>query len=321
MNITDHRYAQDGHFEFKFKNVIYNFRVSSLPTLYGETLVLRILNREDMLMKLDSLGFELDQLDSLKRLIQIRSGMLLITGSTGSGKTNLLYSIINTLNSPEKNIVTLEDPVEYQMTNIRQTQINDTIGFTYDKALRSVVRQDPDVIMLGEIRDSNTAQMAFQASLIGILVLTTFHTFNIPGLITRLAEMKISQTILAQCIRGVITTNLIRKICQSCKENYRPSEAENKILGKTVANLSRGKGCYQCKHSGYLGRTGIYEIVTFDDEIKTSIIDKKPMSTIYQLLKSKKMKTFRDVALSRVLSGLTTLDEVLRVVGPIDISS
>ncbi len=317
MNIADHRYPQDGHFEFKLNKSNYNFRVSSLPTLYGETVVLRIMNREDMLMKLEELGFNQDQLITLNRLIHSPSGMILITGPTGSGKTNLLYSIINILNSPEKNIITLEDPVEYQMSDIRQTQINDTIDFTYAKALRSVVRQDPDVIMLGEIRDADTAQMAFQASLIGILVITTFHTFNIPALITRLVEMNITQTILAQCIRGVIASSLIRKICNSCKVIYQPSESERKMLGLTGEfNLAKGKGCYLCKNTGYLGRIGIYEIVTFDDEIRANIIDKKPSSVLYQLLKNKNIKSLRDASLRLLTQGITTLEEVNRVIGP-----
>jgi len=315
MNITEHRQPQDGHFEFLYKNVLYNFRVSSLPALFGENIVLRILNREDMLLKLKNTGLEEDQLSLIDKLILSPSGMILITGPTSSGKTNLLYSVINSLNSPFRNIVTLEDPIEYRIEAIRQSQINDSIGFTFAKAMRSVVRQDPDIIMLGEIRDADTARMAIQAALIGTLVLSTFHTFDVPALVTRLLEMGISQVVVAQTLKAVIATRLVRKICSSCKSTYDLNRDEKKLVGENVTTLYRAKGCYLCKGTGYLGRTGIYEVACIDDDIKTAIVEKHPVAYLHQLLKKKQTHSLKASALDKVISGITTIEEISRVLG------
>lgn len=323
MNITERRLPQDGHFEFNYTNRIHNIRASTFPTLYGETVVLRILNREDVLIKLERLGFLPDQLGLVNKLIASSSGMILTTGPTGSGKTNLLYSIIHALNKPDKNIITLEDPIEYQMANIRQTQINESIGLSYLKAMRSVIRQDPDVVMLGEIRDVDTAQMAVLATLIGVLIFSTFHTFDVPALITRFLEFDITSSIIAQTIKGVISTRLVRMTCESCKEPYEGKEIEkfdsntrNLLEHQTLpSNLQRGRGCEKCGNTGFLGRTGIFEVVYFDEEIKTSIIEHKPPSYISEIIRRKKTRSLRDCAMEKVFQGITTVDEVARVLG------
>ena len=323
MNITERRLPQDGHFEFNFMNKVHNIRVSVFPSLYGETIVLRILNREDILIGLENLGLLPDQLELVNKLITSSSGMILTTGPTGSGKTNLLYSIIHALNKPDKNIVTLEDPIEYQMTNIRQTQVNESIGLSYVKAMRSVVRQDPDVVMLGEIRDVDTAQMAVLATLTGILIFTTFHTFDVPALITRFLEFGITNSIIAQTIKGVISTRLVRKICDSCKEPYIIKELDkpdtytrNLIEHRTTpSNFQKGRGCDKCGNTGYLGRTGVFEVVYFDEEIKTCIIEYKLPSYISALIQRKKQRSLRDAAMEKVFQGITTIEEVSRVLG------
>lgn len=315
MNITEHRYPQDGHFEFFYNNVLYNFRVSSLPTSFGENIVMRILNREDALLKLQNTGLEEDQLELLEKLLQNTSGFILITGPTSSGKTNLIYSILDSLNNPEKNIITLEDPIEYQMEGVRQTQINEIIGFSFLKALRSVVRQDPDVLMLGEIRDDDTARLAIQASLIGTLVLSTFHTFDVPALVTRFIEMGITNSVIAQSVRAVIATRLVRKICEVCKEPYNLSLEEKNIFGQEAFKTYIGKGCSACKETGYRGRTGIYEITYFDDEIKSCIIEKQPASYFHNFLKKKQTHTMKNSAIHKVKKGVTSLSEVARVLG------
>ena len=323
IDITDHRFPQDGHFEFNYGERIYNVRVSTLPTIYGEAIVMRILNREDILMKLDFLGFSEKQLPYVNKLLFTVSGMVLITGPTGSGKTNLLYSIIHKLSTPEKNTVTLEDPIEYQMSNIRQTQINDGIGLTFAKALRSVIRQDPDIIMLGEIRDVDTALMAIQAALTGILVFCTFHTFDVPALVTRFLEFGISNSIIAQSVKGVISTRLVRKICDQCKKPYSLDESKTidvytkKIMDQQQipVSLRKGKGCLKCSNTGYYGRTGIYEVIYFDDDLKTSIIEQKPASYIQNLIVSKKAMNLKESAMEKVFQGITTTEEVFRVLG------
>jgi len=323
MNITERRLPQDGHFEFNFMDRVYNIRASTFPTLYGETVALRILNRDDVLINLEKLGFLPDQMGILNKLINIPSGMILATGPTGSGKTNFLYSIIHTLNKPDKNIMTLEDPIEYQMPNIRQTQINESVGLGYSKAMRGVVRQDPDIVMLGEIRDADTVQIATQATLSGILIFSTFHTFDVQALISRFLEFGITYSIIAQTIKGVISTRLIRVVCESCKEPYQirdlqklDSFTRNLLEHRTVpTNFQQGRGCNKCGRTGYLGRTGIFEVAHFDEEIKMNIVEGKPPSIVSEIIRRKRIRNLRDSALEKVFQGITTFEEVVRVLG------
>lgn len=316
MNITERRLPQDGHIEFTYQDTPYNIRVSSLPTLYGETISLRILNRNNTLMKLDSLGLDQEQLALINKLITLPSGIILITGPTGSGKTSLLYSIIYALNNPERNIITLEDPIEYVLPGVSQSQINEAIDFSFSKAMRTVIRQDPNVIMLGEIRDIPTAQQAIQASLIGTLILSTFHTFDVPALIARFTEMEITNSIIAQAIQAVISTRLVRVICSKCKIQYQPSQNELTFLNGYKVNAHyKGSGCETCLKTGYYGRTGIFEIVYFDAELRDSIVDRKPAGFINNYLKQKQVKNLKDAAIDKVVSGVTTIEEAQKVIG------
>lgn len=316
MDIMEKRLPQDGHLEFSYLNKNYNFRVSTTPTIYGEAVVMRMLDREGIAVNLADLGFTDKQMEIVQKIINSPYGIVIITGPTGSGKTTLLYSFLNYLNKPEKNILTLEDPVEYQMANIRQMQVNEAIGWDFARGMRAVVRQDPDVIMLGEIRDKETASMAFQAALTGRLVLSTFHTFDVPGIIIRLIEMGIPRSVVAHSFTGVMSCRLMRKICQACEADYTASEQELKLFELTGGEkLKKGRGCGMCHNSGYAGRVGIFEIVYFDEEIKANIMQEHPDVSLYDLLKSKISPTLRQTAMGRVLQGQTTLEELIRVVG------
>lgn len=317
VNITEHRLPQGGNFEFNYKDRIYNIRTSTLPTPNGEAIVLRILNREEILIRIQDLGFDKNQLETMNRLIVSPHGMILTTGPSGSGKTTLLYSTLNELNKPDNNIIALEDPIEFQMPTIRQVQISEGSSLDFARAMRSVLRQDPDIIMVGEIRDPETAQMAFQAALTGILVFSTFHTLDVPGLVARLVEMGIPRSVIAQAIEGVVSSRLLRKICDSCKKPYQLSDYEKMILGDKSKGkkFQRGEGCKNCLNSGYFGRTGIFEVVHFDNEIRSSIISREPYASLHKLLKEKGIKTLRESAIDKVFQGITTVEEVARVTG------
>ncbi|HZE87136.1 MAG TPA: GspE/PulE family protein [Methylomirabilota bacterium] len=318
LNITEHRLPQDGYLEYVSGDRTYNIRVSTLPTLFGEAIVCRIHNREDTLLNLKDLGFDNTQLEEMIKLIASESGIILATGPTGSGKTNLLYSILHILDNPDRNILTVEDPIEYHLPHMRQTQINEANGLTFGKVMRSIVRQDPDVVMLGEIRDAETAQMAAQLSLIGTRVFSTFHTFDMPGLIVRFKELGIPNSIIAQAIKGVISARLLRKICTSCKTAYQPTNEEKLFLGTqgaSVTTLYKGTGCENCKQLGYIGRTGVYEIIIVDEDLRASIMEEKPAVFINDLLRQKNVKTLRQSAIQKIIEGITTIGEMLRVLG------
>jgi len=317
LNITEHRLPQDGYLECIFQSKTYNIRVSTLPSINGEAIVCRFHNKEDVLMNLIDLGFDSDQLSTILPIITGQAGIVLTTGPTGSGKTNLLYAFLNAVNKEEKNVMTVEDPIEYNLPNIRQTQIKEDIGLTFARVMRSIVRQDPDIVMIGEIRDPETAQMAAQISLIGTLIFSTFHTFDIPALITRFQEMGIANSVIAQAIKAVVSTRLLRKICPSCKTEYIPTPEEKKQFGiaDNIHKLYKGKGCTNCQNLGYHGRIGIYEIITFDDEIKNAIMERKTASEIDTILNKKQIKKIRVCAMEKVYKGVTTIDEVIRILG------
>ncbi|MFZ2521891.1 MAG: GspE/PulE family protein [Minisyncoccia bacterium] len=317
MDIVEHRIPKDGHFEFAYKNKVYSIRVSTMPDIYGESIVFRLHGEQDVILKMEDLGLDQDQLELLQNLIRSPNGLILVTGPTGSGKTNLLYSIINYLNTPEKNIVTIEDPVEYQIENVRQTSINSEIGLTFAAAIRSILRQDPDVIMLGEIRDPETAIMAVQASLAGILLLSTFHTFDLPALVNRLVEMNVDRSIVAQSIRGVVAIRLVRRICDNCKKETAPTERQMEIIPPEFrgSKFYFGEGCNVCQSLGFVGRTGIFEIINIDSEVRSAIFDSQPSSIILDLLKRKNVKSLKTSAFEKVVMGVTTIEEALRVTG------
>jgi len=323
LNITECRVPQDGHFELDYKGKIHNLRLSTFPTIYGEAAVMRILNREDIMINIDNLGFNKEQFDIIRKLIARPYGMILITGPSGSGKTTLLYSILNNLNKSYSNIVTLEDPVELQMTNVRQLQINESIGLSFSRAMRAVLRQDPNIVMIGEIRDPETAQMAIQAALTGVLVLSTFHTLDVPGVVTRLIEMGLPRSVMAHALAGVVSSRLVRKICPHCAKAHQLDDFEKSFLGfkeKILAlqkpfGFQKGQGCDQCRNSGYLGRTGIYEIIYFDDEIKAKILEGASVAVLKKAFQDKKMKNLREAAIEKVFEGVTDVEEVIRVTG------
>jgi len=316
LDITEHRLPQDGHFEFNYDVRIYNIRVSAFPTIYGESIVMRILNREDILIDISELGFDENQHKTMLKLINDPYGMVLITGPSGSGKTTLLYSILNSVKKETNNIITIEDPVEVQMEEIRQTQVNEATAFTFAKALKAVLRQDPDVIMVGEIRDNETAQISIQAALTGRLVFSTFHTLNVFGVTARLIEMGVPRSVTANSVNAVVSARLVRKICNNCKEEYSPQQNELRFVENISGSaLFKGRGCNECVMSGYKGRIGIFEVVPFDEEIRSIITENPQLSDLIPLVKQKGIKNLKDSALDKVAQGTTTISEVIRVTG------
>ena len=316
LDITEHRLPQDGHFEFNYDVRIYNIRVSAFPTIYGESIVMRILNREDILIDISELGFDENQHKTMLKLINDPYGMVLITGPSGSGKTTLLYSILNSVKKETNNIITIEDPVEVQMEEIRQTQVNEATAFTFAKALKAVLRQDPDIIMVGEIRDNETAQISIQAALTGRLVFSTFHTLNVFGVTARLIEMGVPRSVTANSVNAVISARLVRKICNNCKEEYSPKQNELRFVENiSGSTLFKGRGCNECVMSGYKGRIGIFEVVPFDEEIRSIITENPQLSDLLPLVKQKGIKSLKEAALDKVAQGTTTTSEVIRVTG------
>ena len=318
LDITEHRAPQDGRFEFKVGERPYNIRVSTMPTIYGEAVALRILNKDSGIVGLAESGLEPEQLKTVNSIVNSPYGIILVSGPTGSGKTTFLYSVLETFDCAARNIVTLEDPVESPLPGTRQIQIDENIGFDFAKSMRGVLRQDPNVIMLGEIRDNETAQLAFQAALTGMLVFSTFHTFDVPGLVIRLIEMGVPRSVVAHAISGVISTRLVRKICAACATPYEPSEFEKKVFltgDLTGVELRKGRGCHACHESGYLGRTGLFEVVPFDDEIRSAFIEQTSSSDLRDCIKRKITRSMADSAMEKVLNGTTTAEEIIRTIG------
>ena len=291
-------------------------RVSCMPTIYGENVVLRLLNVASALLPLTDLGFAEQVLEKYEKLIIRPHGIILVTGPTGSGKTTTLYASLHKINTVEKNIITIEDPVEYKLSGIRQTQVNSKVYLTFANGLRSILRQDPDVVMVGEIRDPETAEIAIQAALTGHLVLSTLHTNDAPTALTRLIDMKVEPFLASSSIIGILAQRLVRKICQGCKEKYTPTKEALKDLGlKTGEELSfyKGKGCAKCLNTGYKGRVGIYELLVPDEKIRNAIISKAPAEDIKKLAVSSGMITLMEDGIGKVKQGITTVEEILRV--------
>jgi type IV pilus assembly protein PilB len=317
MNIALKRTPQDGRFQLKTEKGSIDFRVSSFPTIYGENIVMRILDSSSVLLGLEQLGFYEDHLANIKKLIELPHGILLVTGPTGSGKTTTLYSALNTINSPDKNIITVEDPVEYRLTGIRQSQINPQAGMTFATGLRSILRQDPDVIMVGEIRDLETAEIAIQAALTGHLVFSTLHTNDAPSSLTRLIDMGVEPFLISSSVVGVLAQRLVRKICPHCKEEFKESAKALEELGANLKNKDAktyiGKGCPECKNTGYRGRIGIFELMVISDKIKEMIIAKTSASVIAKTAREEGMLTLREDGVRKILDGATSVEEVVRV--------
>ncbi|OHA13222.1 MAG: hypothetical protein A2909_01470 [Candidatus Tagabacteria bacterium RIFCSPLOWO2_01_FULL_39_11] len=291
-------------------------RVSVFRTINGESAVLRILNRSEMIISLENLGMDQKDFLTVKKLISRVYGMLLITGPSGSGKTTTLYSLLRKLQGKEKNIVTLEDPVELRLENIRQIQIKPVQGFTFASAMRSILRQDPDIIMVGEIRDPETAEYAVRASLTGRSVASTVHANTTIGIIARLIDMNIERSLIAYAVNGAIAQRLVRKICSSCKTSYAPDPELLKYfkLESATVEFMRGSGCDACNNTGYIGRTGIFEVLEFDDGLRSLIIEKTPMNVLQAHAEKTGLKTLKQDAVEKVLAGITTIEEASRSV-------
>jgi type IV pilus assembly protein PilB len=320
MDIAETRLPQDGNFNVKMEKRSFELRVSTFPTIYGENLVLRILDQTSPLIELNDLGFSEEMFSNYRQLIRKPNGIILVTGPTGSGKTTTLYASLNMINSMEKNIITIEDPVEYRLALVRQTQVNPKAGITFPTGLRSILRQDPDVIMVGEIRDLETSEIAIQAALTGHLVLSTLHTNDALEAITRLMEIGIAPYLISSSVIGVLAQRLVRTICPQCKASYQTDQgvlvelSEDFSKSKEPVILYRGKGCKNCRQSGYYGRTGIFELLIVNERIKHLISEKASTQLIRETAKETTgMVSLREDGLSKVLKGITTLEEVDRV--------
>jgi type II secretory ATPase GspE/PulE/Tfp pilus assembly ATPase PilB-like protein len=315
LDIAEKRLPQDGRILLRFGGKEVDVRASTLPTHLGERVVLRLLMKENILYTTKELGLLPEDYEKFQRLIKTPHGIVLVTGPTGSGKTTTLYAALSEINREEINVITVEDPVEYELKGISQVQVKPEIGLTFASALRSILRQDPDVIMVGEIRDVETAEIAIQAALTGHLVFSTLHTNDAPSSVTRLLDMGIEPFLVASSVVGVIAQRLVRKICPHCKESYFPTPQELKDLGIEGYSgpLYRGKGCDYCMGTGYYGRTALYEILEVDREIKRMILALKDSDEIKERAVEKGMKTLRMDGARKVTMGVTTVEEVLRV--------
>lgn len=316
MDISERRLPQDGRIKLKIMGKDIDMRVSTLPTLFGEGVVMRILDRGNLTLDLEHLGFPVKQLEQLERLIRKPYGKLLVTGPTGSGKTTTLYAALDKINTPDKKIITIEDPVEYQMRGVNQIHVKPQIGLTFSSGLRSIVRQDPDVIMVGEVRDSETADISIQAALTGHLVFSTVHTNDAAGAITRLLDMGVESFLISSALIGVLAQRLVRVICEHCKEPAHLSERLLTEMGPwTNGSLEtfQGKGCKKCSSTGFRGRTGIYELLVVDDDIRELILAKSSAQIIKEKAREKGMITLRQDGWDKVVRGLTTVQEILRV--------
>jgi len=313
MDISEKRKPQDGRFNMKVMDRDIDMRISTFPTIYGENIVIRILDRGSILMGLDKVGFSAETQKEFEKLIKHPHGIILVTGPTGSGKTTTLYSALSTIDSEEKNVITIEDPVEYHLGRIRQSQINSKAGLNFATGLRSILRQDPDIIMVGEIRDKETAEISVQAALTGHLVLSTLHTNDASGALSRLIDMGIEPFLISSSMIGILAQRLVRKICDKCKEEYAPSEDILEGLGiDQKRSFFRGKGCGACKNTGYAGRIGIFELLIVNDRIRKLIIDKSSSGEIKKAAIETGMKTLRDDGLDKILRGITTSEEVIK---------
>lgn len=317
MSIAEHRIPQDGRIQSKVGAKLIDLRVSCLPTNHGESIVMRILDKEGLRLGLPELGFFTDDQQTFEKLIAMPDGILLVTGPTGSGKTTTLYSCLHFINRPDRKIITVEDPVEYQLAGINQVQVNETVGLSFAAALRSILRQAPNVIMLGEIRDLETATIAINASLTGHLVFSTLHTNDAPSAVTRLIDIGVKPFLVASSTRALMAQRLVRKICRRCAAPYKPNDAEMRAMnldpgGQTSASFMLGKGCNDCSGTGYRGRFGVFEIFVIDDEARKLIYDRVSSSVLRSRAREMGMRTLREDGIRKVLAGLTTPEEVIR---------
>lgn len=318
MDISERRIPQDGRIQMLVEGKEFDFRVSTYPTLFGEKIVMRILDKSGTKIGLEKLGFDLKTRELFEELVQSPYGILLVTGPTGSGKTTTLYSVLQKLNTDEKHIITLEDPVEYQLDGINQIQVNEKAGLYFDNGLRSVLRQDPDIVMVGEIRDFATAEVATNAALTGHLVFSTLHTNDAPSATTRLMDMGIEPYLVSSSLIGVLAQRLVRVICENCKEAYQVPSAAVRHFGVELPDekvtLYRGMGCDKCHGMGYSGRKGIFELMHLSDNLRDLITHKQSSVVIKEAARKEGMKTLVEDCLRKILGGMTTVEEAVRIV-------
>ncbi|GEK89326.1 type IV pilus assembly protein PilB [Alkalibacterium putridalgicola] len=316
LNITESRLPQDGRISTTVIDKKVNLRVSTLPTVFGEKVVIRILDMSNVFNKVSDIGLQEDTLQDYEELIKQPSGLILLTGPTGSGKSSTLYGSINELNSPESNIITVEDPVEYQLDGINQVQVNAPIGLTFAKGLRSILRQDPNIIMVGEIRDTETAEISIRASLTGHLVFSTLHTNSAIEAIPRLFDMGVEPYLVVSSLSGVMAQRLVKTVCKDCAQTRQASPIEKEVFEKrnmSIDEVTSGAGCDACRHTGYRGRMAIHELIVITDEVKELMMNNASMQEIKKHIKAKGVRFLIDDGLEKVKQGKTTIDEVLRV--------
>ena len=318
LNIAEKRLPQDGRIEIRIADKNVDIRVSTIPTAFGERVVLRLLDKSTVLLELSDLGLPEERLKLVDRLIRTPHGIILVTGPTGSGKTTTLYAALNTINNPDINIITIEDPVEYQIEGIGQIQVNPKIGLNFANGLRSIVRQDPDVILVGEIRDMETAEISIQSALTGHLVFSTLHTNDAASAVTRLIDMGIEPFLVSSSVMAILAQRLVRVVCDDCKEAYAPDEESLESIDITPEmaagkKIYRGKGCPSCLNTGYRGRTGIFELMILDDSIKNLILKTSDANAIKRQAVEQGMLSLRQDGAQKVLDGITTIEEVFRV--------
>ena len=318
MSIAEKRVPQDGRIQLPVMGRTLDLRVSCLPTNHGESIVMRILDKTSLLLGLGDLGFFSDDQETMAKIISMPDGVFLVTGPTGSGKTTTLYACLNDINKPDRKIITVEDPVEYQLSGINQVQVNADINLTFATALRSILRQAPNIIMIGEIRDLETANIAVQAALTGHLVFSTLHTNDAPSAVTRIVDIGVKPFLVASAVKAIMAQRLIRKVCQKCKQPYTPTDYEMATLKLNPdemknATLIRGTGCNECSRTGYRGRMGIYEIFRVDEEIRRLIYEKVPSNVIRARARELGMRTLREDGIRKIMAGITTPEEVISI--------
>lgn len=316
MSIAEKRLPQDGRIQVKMGKKQIDLRVSIIPTTHGESVVMRILDKSALSLGLPQLGFLSDDQEQFEKLITLPDGILLVTGPTGSGKTTTLYACLNTINKPDKKLITVEDPVEYQMAGINQVQVNADVGMSFPAALRAMLRQAPNIIMIGEIRDAETANIAINAALTGHLVFSTLHTNDAPSAVARLVDIGVQPFLVSSAVRAMVAQRLVRKICPSCKTPYELLDAEVSGLGLDrsqlhEASVMHGAGCEACKHRGYKGRAGIFEIFEVDDEVRHMVNNKSTTVELRKRAREMGMRTLREDGIRKVLAGMTTAEEVI----------
>lgn len=321
MNIAERRVPQDGRANVRIKNRDIDLRLSTLPTIYGESVVVRLLDKSVTFQSAQALGLAGVEFEKYQQLLRSNNGVVLISGPTGSGKTSTMYSMIRTLNTEQVKLITLEDPVEYNIDGVNQVQIDEKTGLTFASGLRSILRQDPDIVAVGEIRDGETAEIAMRAAITGHLVLSTVHTYDAVSSVSRLVDIGVAPYLIASGLRGVISQRLVRKICSHCREEYEPTADELALVGlqpQEGQRFYRGKGCPMCFHTGYRGRTAVFEILIVDRALRRAIAEGAPQDTIERMAREAEFSTMRDGCLRLIQQGITTIGEAARTINTME---